>query len=310
MQQQDSLQHSTAAAASLTAAGITAVQERLHRLNYAPGAIDGVYGPLMRAALLAFQADNHLPLTGTVDAATLAALGRAQPRPLAPERVRADAADLRAAGSQTVRQADHTRTAGWIASLLGALGIGNSAMVQIANTSTVPVSGAPAAAPGQATAQLVAFLNQLQTFLTSPAAQHGQEQLNPLRAALRQLQGANITALPSPENAQALAQLRGLIPPDLIARNPELARILQVADSVRQAKPQLQTIVDVLPTFFADGTALNLVSKGLAIAAGSVIPGFGGALAVLGIGLAANYFGNKVIASRVQEHRTAANKGL
>lgn len=75
---------------------IRGVQEKLVALGYTEvGGLDGKVGPLTRAAILAFRADNKLPLTPTVDADMIAALAVAKPRKLAPERTEATSADVR-----------------------------------------------------------------------------------------------------------------------------------------------------------------------------------------------------------------------
>lgn len=63
------------------------VQSSLQRLGYHEvGNRDGVIGSRTRSALLAFRADNDLPLVPIIDVALTDALERAQPRPVAPER--------------------------------------------------------------------------------------------------------------------------------------------------------------------------------------------------------------------------------
>lgn len=54
---------------------VAAVQAELQRLGYDPGVVDGDYGPATRRALLDYQRDNDLPVTGEIDESTLAALG-------------------------------------------------------------------------------------------------------------------------------------------------------------------------------------------------------------------------------------------
>ncbi|MDR3401679.1 MAG: peptidoglycan-binding domain-containing protein [Chthoniobacter sp.] len=53
----------------------TSVQDRLTRLGYSPGPVDGVIGAQTRDALADFQNDNRLPVTGQIDTGTLRALG-------------------------------------------------------------------------------------------------------------------------------------------------------------------------------------------------------------------------------------------
>jgi hypothetical protein len=52
-------------------------QRTLSKLGYSLGVADGIYGPQTKQALAAFQRDKHLPVTGTLDTATLQALHRA-----------------------------------------------------------------------------------------------------------------------------------------------------------------------------------------------------------------------------------------
>ena len=51
------------------------VQLQLQRDGYYAGPIDGVLGPMTRQALTAFQADNGLAVTSTIDEQTMATLG-------------------------------------------------------------------------------------------------------------------------------------------------------------------------------------------------------------------------------------------
>ena len=51
------------------------VQKRLSRLGYYEGALDGIYGEGMKAALIKFKKDNQLPLNHYVDWETYKALG-------------------------------------------------------------------------------------------------------------------------------------------------------------------------------------------------------------------------------------------
>lgn len=57
------------------------VQQALSRQGYDVGAIDGVNGPRTREALSDWQRRNNLPVTGTADARTMAALGTGSSMP-------------------------------------------------------------------------------------------------------------------------------------------------------------------------------------------------------------------------------------
>ncbi len=54
---------------------VVEVQKRLQKLGYYDGAIDGIYGEGMKAALLNFKRENNLPVDHYVDWATYEALG-------------------------------------------------------------------------------------------------------------------------------------------------------------------------------------------------------------------------------------------
>ena len=119
--------HAFSGAAVLTmgSAGeaVRAVQTRLDALNYKLGDIDGEYGPLTRDAVLAFQADNHLPTTGDLDAATRAALPLAKPRPMSDQRKHATVEDVRKLGSKTFELADWLKKLSIGTGAVGALGL-------------------------------------------------------------------------------------------------------------------------------------------------------------------------------------------
>ncbi len=54
---------------------IAEVQAELQRQGYYRGVVDGSFGPMTRRALLEFQEDLGLPVSGVIDEDTLAALG-------------------------------------------------------------------------------------------------------------------------------------------------------------------------------------------------------------------------------------------
>ncbi|MBX5465888.1 MAG: peptidoglycan-binding protein [Firmicutes bacterium] len=60
-----------------TGSAVAALQTELQRVGYSPGGIDGIFGPETERALIAFQSAHGLTPTGTLDAATEAALNGA-----------------------------------------------------------------------------------------------------------------------------------------------------------------------------------------------------------------------------------------
>jgi len=82
------------------------VQQKLKDLGYHEvGAVDGKFGPRTRAAILAFKADNGLPLTPDIDVAFTQALEMAPAREIAPERANGKPQGSRIVGAANVQMA-------------------------------------------------------------------------------------------------------------------------------------------------------------------------------------------------------------
>lgn len=81
------------------------LQDQLQRLRYFLGRVDGMFGPLTREALLAFQADHGLSVDGIVGPQTWEALQKAHARQL--REVTSEDLDK----SRTMRDADRVSTA-------------------------------------------------------------------------------------------------------------------------------------------------------------------------------------------------------
>lgn len=113
------------------------IQETLRGLNYPAGKTDSVFGPNTRAAVLAFQADNGLAMTGRADEATMAALEVALPRQLDSTRTEATVADLRTAGSSTIKSQDQVQAGGVAAIGAGGLVAATEMLRQIQDLSGV-----------------------------------------------------------------------------------------------------------------------------------------------------------------------------
>lgn len=76
--------HATGAPAATASADVRAAQQALNDRGYDAGAVDGVFGPQTETAIRSFQQTQGLPQTGTLDSATLAALGVADTGTAAP----------------------------------------------------------------------------------------------------------------------------------------------------------------------------------------------------------------------------------
>lgn len=101
---------------------IEAMQRDLNRLGYPEfGEIDGKWGTKTRAAMLAFRADNGLPLVPYIDEKLTTALSIATPRYVNPARAEATAKDLVEKGATDVKV---TQNVGLIGKILAFFGIG------------------------------------------------------------------------------------------------------------------------------------------------------------------------------------------
>lgn len=82
---------------------VSELQKALTELGYFVGKLDGQYGPRTQAAVMAFQADNHLVSDGVFGPVSEEALQDARPRPVAPVRALANLTDLAQGGSRIAK---------------------------------------------------------------------------------------------------------------------------------------------------------------------------------------------------------------
>jgi lysozyme family protein len=101
------------------------LQTRLRELGYPEvGDLDGMWGRRSRGALLAWKADQGLPLDDSVGPDTWEALDQSLPRGVSPQRAAATKQDLLEKGSPTVTLADRLQK---VAAGVGALGVAGKA---------------------------------------------------------------------------------------------------------------------------------------------------------------------------------------
>lgn len=113
----------------LNGSELLSVQRKLRALGYTEvGQPDGKWGTKSRAAVLAFRADNDLPIYVGIDDQFLAALLKADPRDIAPERRNATTEDLREGGSKIIESTDKANGAAVVAGGTGAIGVGLQAV--------------------------------------------------------------------------------------------------------------------------------------------------------------------------------------
>ncbi len=273
---------------------VSALQMALKKLGYELGAVNGCFGTLTQGALLSFQADNNLPKSGELDAVTQAMLDKGPMRPLSRERTSATEADVIAAGSSTVRNAVSSRIMSWITAGFGALGIGNSAVIN---------AGSPAPQPAGALLSLLDEVSKL------GAGTPTTETLKRLAEVARGMKDAAASGAP-PELLQALLKLKSSLPADALAGVPEIDRVIGVLTRAVGLKPGgMGTIFDILPGFFADGTIPQTIMKGVALTASSTLPGFAGSAALVVAGLAGRMLANRIAEARVNDHREGKNIG-
>lgn len=101
--------------------GVEQLQKRLAVLGYFPGKIDGDFGGKTRAAVLAFQADNHLVTDGKFGTSSREAIAKAKRAPVSQPRSLATLASLAADGSAIAQTSRSTQIAGALLSAAGVL---------------------------------------------------------------------------------------------------------------------------------------------------------------------------------------------
>ena len=257
------------------------LQQRLVALGYPVGKIDGIFGTLTRGALVTFQADNGLVGTGQTDAPTRKALAAGRRRRLDPERTGANASDLAADGSVVVNQADNVKLTGLVSSIVGTVGMINSIFVNGYNH----VAAAPAAA-----AQ-----GGLGDKTVTTAGTQIDQVLAGLTGLAKIVSGKNLDLQSTTKAAHDLQNT--------------IASLHGAATAATQSAPgkPIDTVIDMLPGLFHNGSNWQSVAEGAATLAGSLIPGFGGSAAAVGIGLLIHLFSNRIIDARTKDHQTAAN---
>lgn len=107
----------------LTREALRDVQERLHGLGYHEvGTRDGYWGTRTRAAVLAFRADNDMPIVAQIDSEFLATLAVARHRDIGTARESATVETLKEEGSQTIATTETAVTVGKGAAAAGVFG--------------------------------------------------------------------------------------------------------------------------------------------------------------------------------------------
>lgn len=101
---------------------VVEAQTKLTALGYFVGKVDGDFGDRTRAAVLSFQADNHLIADGKFGPSTREALKDAKPRVIGDARAGATLQSLASDGSAVAKASASNRTAGFIIAGGGLLG--------------------------------------------------------------------------------------------------------------------------------------------------------------------------------------------
>ncbi len=315
---------------------VSALQMMLRNAGYDVGGVDGKFGTLTRMALMAFQADHSLVPTGMADSGTNIALNNPGQRPLDDQRVSASINDLIANGSRTALNGRRVNWLGLLATILGGMGVVNSGVVGAANSGIAGAAKATPVAPATSPMDTIGpTVLQLQNILNSPplnSANLGtlKSQLQNIAFSLDTFRQANVglpkvTDVPAtlqrlhdllltqPVSATAGRNAADLVN-QLMALQNQLAGfqatvepavhsvVNNINPAVHSAISNINTVFDMLPP-----DALGAVTPVLTTVANSVLPGFGGALVTLGLGVATQVFGNKVLNAQLDDHRTAAN---
>jgi predicted chitinase len=315
---------------------VNALQMMLRNAGYDVGGVDGKFGTLTRMALMAFQADHSLVPTGVADSGTNIALNNPGQRPLDDQRVSATINDLINNGSRTALNGTRINWLGVLASIFGGMGIVNSGIVGAANSGIASAAKATPLAPTPSPTDTIGpTVLHLQNILNSPPLTGTnlgalKSQLQEIAYSLDTFRQANLGSLKVTDIPGTLQKIHDLLLTQpvsatagrnaedlvnqLIAFQNQLVALQTTVEPavhsavsninpvVHSAVSNINTVFDMLPP-----DALGAVTPWLTTVANSVLPGFGGALVTLGLGVATQIFGNKVLNARLDDHRTAAN---
>lgn len=188
------------------------LQTLLNELKYYTGGTDGKYESFTRGAVALFQLDNSLEVTGVADAKTWAALTTASPRPVPEERAQLDADDLRKLGSQTVKNADRVRYAGWLTGLLGLGGLTKSGACTALGAAACAANASVSSKEGMASA-----LDRAKALFGQAGDQNVDQAVELLKQLLGKAKDVPVTTLTDtamPHTIQDLAMqtLSGIVP--------------------------------------------------------------------------------------------------
>ncbi len=112
----------------------------------------------------------------------------------------------------------------------------------------------------------------------------------------------------APETASTSSPVLDSLPADFATQYPGLAALIEsLSSSSNVTQPQMRTVFDLLPQFFANDTVLQTAMQGVATVGASLLPGFGGSVGVLAAGLLGRLFANKVADARLGDHRSGGN---
>jgi predicted chitinase len=307
---------------------VSALQTMLRNAGYDVGGVDGKFGTLTRMALMAFQADHNLVPTGVADSGTNIALNNPGQRPLDDQRVSATINDLINNGSRTALNGRRVNWMGLLATILGGLGIVNSGIVGATNSGIASAAKSMAATPQALTPNptdtIGPTVQHLQNILNSPPLNATnlaalKSQLQEIAFSLDTFRQANLGPLKVTDIPGTLQKIHDLLLTQpvsptaaknaedlvnqLIAFQNQLVALQTAVDPVvHSAVSNVNSVIDMFPP-----DALGAVTPVLTTVANSVLPGFGGALVTLGLGVATQIFGNKLLNARLDDHRTAAN---
>ena len=264
---------------------VKALQEALAGLNYPVGATDGKFGALTRSAILSFQADNDLELTGEAGPDMWAALDRGRTRPLASARTGITAAELRRKRSTTILRGTEARNLGGAVGAYGLLGLGTAAATSARTGATTSTSGNSAYVSAQ-----------LQELATSVSRLPGDNLAPMVRNLVAQLQATGLNA----SNADLLPILDAM----LTQWNNRGKASYQYA---REAERTIDKLQAALPSITESTAASADPLMDVLLSLSGVLPGTAGSIGVILLGAVSMFLGQGVVRSRLRDHQTSAN---
>ncbi|HRJ69576.1 MAG TPA: peptidoglycan-binding protein [Beijerinckiaceae bacterium] len=291
---------------------VESIQKQLNALGFYLGAEDGIFGKNTRAQVMAFQAEHGLATTGIVDAAFRSVLTSASRRTVEGPRQGADEKSMIRDRSRIVYETSWNRLFGKVFAGIGGVGLLNSGVMNTVGGS-LGSAGATAKTVVANPAQTMGQIREVLQHATGANGTSPQVALDVVRDILAK---QNEVALSASDAIQLAARIRDAI--GLVkTTGAEHAQSAQAAVDIirnlvgKKAEPAASAAQNIFELWAknAGGGNVSAIADVLGQLAGTLLPGATGSAVTLGLGALSWLISNRVISSRIADHRSGKHLG-